>query len=58
MPFFKEEDIAFDPVFVGLFGTIGIVLEAKSVADLIEYFFALWLGSDFLHVDLKEEKGI
>ena len=42
-----EEDIAFDPFFIGLLGAIGIVFEANGIANLLEDFLALWsLGSD------------
>jgi len=33
-----EEDIAFDPIFVGLFGAVGVVFEANGIRDLIEEF--------------------
>jgi hypothetical protein len=31
-----EEDVAFDPVYVGFFGAIGIMLGTQGFADLIE----------------------
>ena len=36
--FVMEEDKAGDPVYVGLFGADGIMLEAERVADLVEEF--------------------
>jgi hypothetical protein len=36
--FAVEEDVAFDPVFVGLFGAVGVVFEAEGVGDLVEEF--------------------
>lgn len=36
--FVVEDDVAFDPVAVGLFGAVGVVLEAQGVGDLIEEF--------------------
>ena len=38
--FAVEEDVAFDPFFVGLFGAVGVVFEADGVGDLVEQFFA------------------
>jgi len=32
-----------DPVYVGLFGAVGIVLQAHGVAHLIQKFFGCWL---------------
>ena len=40
MAFAVEEDVAFDPFFVGLFGAVGVVFEADGVGDLVEQFFA------------------
>jgi hypothetical protein len=37
--FVVEEDVATDPLNVGFFCTLGVVFEAKEVADLIEEFF-------------------
>jgi len=34
-----EKNIALDPIQVGLFGAIGIVLEAQGVAHLVKEFF-------------------
>lgn len=31
-----KEDEAFDPVFVGLFGAVGVMLKADGVGDLVE----------------------
>jgi hypothetical protein len=50
--FVVKEDVAFDPVHVGLFGADGIVLEAQNVADLIEQFFRRRLHGFFLHEHL------
>jgi hypothetical protein len=36
--FVMEEDVAFDPVAVGLFGAVGVVFEAQGVGDLVEEF--------------------
>lgn len=36
--FAVEEDVAFDPVAVGLFGAVGVVFEAQGVGDLVEEF--------------------
>jgi hypothetical protein len=63
MALFVEEDIAFDPFDVGLFGAIGVVFDADDVGDLLEEFFSLapfgrlrWGGCLFwgivLHFDL------
>ena len=40
---FVEEDVAFDPLQVGLFGAEGIVFEAEDVADLVKEFFVCGL---------------
>lgn len=40
--FAVEEDVAFDPVFVGLFGAVGVVFGAQGVADLVHEFFGFW----------------
>lgn len=32
------EDVAFDPVFVGLFGAVGVVFGAYGIGDLVEEF--------------------
>lgn len=45
--FVVEEDVAFDPVFVGLFGAVGVVFETDGVGDLVEEF----AGRLWLHVD-------
>jgi hypothetical protein len=43
--FAVEEDVAFDPVFVGLFGAEGVVFGADGVGDLIHEFAGLvWHG--------------
>lgn len=34
-----KEDVAFDPIFVGLFGTVGVVFGAQGVADLLHELF-------------------
>jgi len=34
--FVVEEDIAFDPVYVGLFGADGAMFAADGVADLVQ----------------------
>ncbi len=54
MAFIVEEDVANDPVFVSLFGALGIMFNADGVADLLEEFFALrWAGGRcLLHIDL------
>ena len=39
--FTVEEDVASDPVFVGLFCAVGIMLCAEGVADLVHKFFTL-----------------
>ena len=49
--FVVEEDVAADPVYVGLFGAGGVVFDADGVADLFEEFFGLGV----LHIDLWEE---
>ncbi len=36
--FAVEEDVAFGPVEVGLFGAVGVVFDAQSVAHLVEEF--------------------
>jgi hypothetical protein len=33
-----EEDVALDPVNVGLFGVLGVVFDAQLIADLVEEF--------------------
>ena len=37
--FLVEEDVAFDPFDVGLFGAVGVVFGAEGFAHLIEQFF-------------------
>ena len=37
--FVVEEKVAFDPVEVSLFGTVGVVLGARDAASLFEKFF-------------------
>ena len=37
--FVVKNDVAFDPVFVGLFGAVGVVFGAKGIADLVHEFF-------------------
>ncbi len=49
MAFVVEEDVAADPVFVGLFGAGGVMFDADGVTDLFEEF-SWW----FFHVDLLE----
>ena len=39
--FFMEEDVAFDPVCVGLLGAVGVMFGAEGVADLFHEFFSL-----------------
>ena len=41
--FAVEEDVAFDPVFVGLFGAGGVVFGADGVGDLVHEFAGLVL---------------
>ena len=36
-----EEDVAFDPVGVGLLGAVGVVFGAEGVADLFHEFSCL-----------------
>jgi hypothetical protein len=38
MPFVVEQDKAFDPVHIGLFGANAVVFEPDFMADLIEEF--------------------
>jgi hypothetical protein len=58
MAFIVEEDVAANPVYVGLFGAVGVMLDANGVADLFEEFFGLggrcaWgCGGWVLHIDL------
>ena len=57
MAFFVEEDVAANPVHVGLFGALGVVLDADGVADLFEEFSSFWgflrrCGGWILHIDL------
>lgn len=33
-----EQDEAFDPLHIGLFGAIGVVFRADSVSNLVEQF--------------------
>ena len=52
--FVVEEDVAFDPIFVGLFRTVGVVFESNGIGNLFEEFFAC-VGryvSWILHIDL------
>lgn len=37
------EDVAFDPVFVGLFGAVGVVFESDGVTHLVEEFAGWFL---------------
>jgi len=37
--FVVEENVAFDPIEVSLFGAVGVVLGARDVTSLIEKFF-------------------
>jgi len=39
MAFVVEEKVAFDPIEVSLFGSVGVVLGARDAASLIEKFF-------------------
>ncbi len=42
--FVMEEDVAFNPVFVGLLGAVGVVFGANGVGDLVEEFAGrFWL---------------
>jgi len=51
--FFVKEDVALDPVFVGVFGAIGVVFDADGVADLVEEFSFFWGHlRRFFHIDL------
>ena len=36
--FAMEEDVAFDPIFLGLFGAVRVMPGADGVGDLIEEF--------------------
>ena len=38
MAFLMEQDEAFDPLNVGLFGAVGIVPAADSIGNLVEQF--------------------
>ncbi len=38
MAFVMKEDVAFDPVGIGIFGAAGITLEAARIADQVEQF--------------------
>ena len=49
-----EEDIAFDPVHVGLFGPVGVVLATDGVRDCSSSFFGRWVIG-FRLVDWYEE---
>ena len=42
--FVMKEDVAFYPLFVGLFGAVGVVFETDGVGDLVEQFFACCWG--------------
>ena len=49
--FVVEEDVAADPVYVGLFGALGVVFDANGVADLFEEFPGFrWISLRFLRV--------
>jgi len=37
------EDVAFDPVFVGLFGAVGVVFGADGSGDEVHEFWGMWL---------------
>jgi hypothetical protein len=39
-----KEDEAFNPIKIGLFGAVGIVLGAQGVADSFEQFFDFFWG--------------
>ena len=41
MAFFMEENVPFDPMHVGLLGTVGIVFQAQLFPDQVEEFFFL-----------------
>jgi len=41
--FALEDDVAFDPVFVGLLGAVGVVFEADGIGDLVEEFAGCFL---------------
>ena len=45
--FVVEKNVAFDPVFAGLFGAKGVMFDADGIADLVEQF-----SGGFFHVDL------
>jgi len=46
MALLVEEDVAFDPIHIGLFGTIRVMFCADGFADLVEQFFGF--GVHFL----------
>ena len=52
--FVVKEDEAFDPVVVGLFGAVGVVLKADGVGDLVEEFAWGFL----FHSVLTFERGV
>lgn len=38
---FMKDDVAFDPVDIGLFGAVGVVFGAQGFLDLLKQFFGL-----------------
>ena len=56
--FIMKEDVAFDPVLVGLFGAVGVVFGADGVAHLIEQFAGRGFDGRGLHfIDLLGRDG-
>lgn len=58
--FAVKEDVAFDPVFVGLFGAVGVVFGTEGVAHPFHQFFILWrrgsfggVGFGWIHCDFS-----
>lgn len=41
--FFVMDDVAADPIYVGLFGALGVVFDADSVGDELQEFRGLGL---------------
>lgn len=53
-----EEDIASDPIQVGLFGAAGIMFQTDGITDLVKELLALWGGMDrFRHGIIDRRKG-
>ena len=44
MALVMEEDETFDPIHVGIFGAVGVMLGLEGVMHLVEQFFALRQG--------------